>query len=160
MFSSLLLSLLQILILQTAFHLLLRIYLLCMRLITIRTELAFYWNGVHRCSKQFYSCAILCSFLLISVVICRGVATEPGSGWTQMATLDGDASWWFQREIPKTYLDSSLTQDLASSVSSQFSPPISAFLATEDLMLLYTSDVWALEIGVPVQHTSYSTPEI
>ncbi|XP_021302174.1 alpha-L-arabinofuranosidase 1 [Sorghum bicolor] len=58
-------------------------------------------SGALMGSKQVYSCAILCSFLLFSVVTCRdGAATEPGC--TQSATLDVDVSWCFRREIPKT----------------------------------------------------------
>jgi macrodomain Ter protein organizer (MatP/YcbG family) len=61
------------------------------------------------------------------VVICTGVATEPGS-----ADLDG-RKWQYlmlmlrggsKGKSLKRYLDSSLTQDLASSVSSQFSGPV------------------------------------
>jgi hypothetical protein len=105
------------------------------------TKLAFDWIGMHSTSalmgsKQVYSCAILCSFLLFSVT-CRGVATEPGSGWTQSATLDVDASWWYRREIPKTLfgLFFEVRPCFFSFLSVQFNPPISALLATKDLML-------------------------
>jgi hypothetical protein len=86
------------------FHLLLAEDLSFMHAIDNLTELAFYWivvrsTGALMGSKQVYSCAILCSFLLFSVT-CRGAATE--HGWTQSATLDVDASWWVQRKIPET----------------------------------------------------------
>ena len=106
------------------------------------TELAFDWIGMHSAgalmgSKQVYSCAILCSFLLFSVVTCRdGAATEPGC--TQSATLDVDVSWCFRREIPKTLFGLFFEVRpcfFTFQLSVQFNPPISAFLATKGLML-------------------------
>ncbi|XP_062197585.1 alpha-L-arabinofuranosidase 1-like isoform X2 [Phragmites australis] len=50
-------------------------------------------------SKQVFSCAIFCSFLLFSVS-CKGLAAELEG--TQAALLQVDASWRLARKIPET----------------------------------------------------------